>query len=395
MKVMDKMDSKIDLRIAFFSGTMKPGQDGVTRVLYKLLDYLNQNSIPNIAISPVIPQKDDQPSEMFKVCSVSVPLYRDYRMSIPTDYFLKKMIKQFNPTLFHIHSPCSLGFAAVKFAKRKSIPVVATYHTHFPSYARYYKIRSLELCGWNYLRGLYNSCDRVYIPSQPILSELENHQFRNLEHLPHGVEIEIFNPKYRSLEWRNKNNPSNKKILLYAGRLVWEKDLKDLIDAYRILEAERNDFILMFVGDGPIRHELEEMLPNAIFLGYKCGKELSTVFASSDVFVFPSTTETFGNVTLEAMASGLVPICADKGGAAGIIKNFQTGLLFKPNAPVDFAEKIRFVLNNSELRKEISNNAFRYAHSQTWEKIFEKLILSYYKVMEDSKLKKLLVKTAA
>ncbi len=362
---------------------MKPGQDGVTRVLYRLLDYLNEKNIPNIFFSPVIPNNEDQPSPMFEVPSLAIPFYKDYRMAIPNQKFLKRQINDFNPNIIHINSPCSLGYSAVRFANKNFIPAVATYHTHFPSYAKYYKIKSLETCGWNYIRKLYNNCERVYVPSIPVLNELDQQGINNLAFLPHGVDIQTFNPKYKDNHWRKTFGGEGKSILLYVGRLVWEKDLKDLAAAYQILSNKRRDFTLILVGEGPIKNDLERLMPKAVFLGYKTGLELSKIYASSDIFVFPSTTETFGNVTLEAMASGLSPVCAKKGGAAGFIRDFETGLLSKPNDPTNLAEKIELLLDNYELKNKISNNALSYAQTQTWVNIFDRLIEGYYEVVDD------------
>jgi glycosyltransferase involved in cell wall biosynthesis len=352
---------------------MKPGQDGVTRVLYRLVDYLNEKNIPNIFFSSIIPKNEDQPSPMIKVPSLAIPFYKEYRMAIPKQKFLKRQINDFEPNIIHINSPCSLGYSAVRFAKKNFIPAVATYHTHFPSYAKYYKVRTLETFGWSYIRKLYNNCERVYVPSIPILNELDRQGINNLKFLPHGVDIQTFNPKYKDNHWRKTFE--GKSILLYIGRLVWEKDLKDLADAYQILLNKRRDFTLILVGDGPIKKDLEKLMPKAVFLGYKTGLELSKIY----------TTETFGNVTLEAMASGLTPICANKGGAAGFIKDFDTGLLSKPNDPINLAEKIELILNNYELKNKISNNALSYARTQTWVDIFDRLIESYYEVADDFK----------
>jgi glycosyltransferase involved in cell wall biosynthesis len=316
-------------------------------------------------------------------------LYKDYRLAIPGQKYFEEQLREFKPDLLHINSPCSLGYAAVKFARKADIPVVATYHTHFPSYARYYSARAFEALSWNYFRKIYNGCQRVYVPSQPILRELRDHGLKNLEFLPHGVDIEAFHPRFRNRGWRVRLGIDGKLVLLFVGRLVWEKDLRTLADAYRILERTRSDLAFVLVGDGPIRAELESLMPKAIFLGYQSGSDLSTAFASSDIFVFPSTTETFGNVTIEAMASGLPPICALEGGSGGLVQEGVTGLLAKPRDASDFAEKINVLADSSSTREQIASQAFAFAQCQSWERIFDRQLESYGRVIDEFALHRL------
>jgi len=374
------------IKIAYFAGSMKPGHDGVTRVLYKLIETLNERNIENIFFSPIIPQDSAQPTKMFEIPSVVFPLYKDYRFPVALQKSFESRLAEFKPDILHINSPCPLGFAAVKYGLRHNIPVVATYHTHFASYAKYYKVKALESVSWSYFRMIYNSCDQVFVPSKPILEELRNHGLTNLKYIPHGVDTDVFNPKFYSDEWRNKNDLNCKTILLFAGRLVWEKDLNTLANAYKILKEKRNDIKFVLAGDGPIRNELQTLMPDALFLGYLSGRELSTAFASSDIFVFPSTTETFGNVTLEAMASGIPPICAKEGGAYGVIEENKTGLIANPRDARDLAMKIEKLVDNPALRKAIAKNSFEYAKEQSWEKIFNKLFESYGEVIQSHKI---------
>jgi glycosyltransferase involved in cell wall biosynthesis len=373
------------MRIAYFAGSMKPGQDGVTRVLYKLIEALNRRNIENIFFSPIIPE-ETRPTKMIESPSITFPLYKDYRFPFAVQKTFESRLNEFKPDLLHINSPCPLGFAAVKYGLRHNIPVVATYHTHFASYAKYYKVNAHESVSWNYFRIIYNSCEMVYVPSKPILEELRGHGLINLQYIPHGVDNKAFNPSFYSLEWRNKYNAADKKVLLYAGRLVWEKDLKTLADAYKILHEKRSDIKFVLAGDGPVKNELKTLMPEALFLGYLSGSELSAAFASSDIFVFPSTTETFGNVTLEAMASGIVPICAREGGAYGVIEENKTGLIANPRDAENLSEKIEILLNNPKLRKKMAENCLNYAREQSWEKIFDRLFGSYEEIIQTYKI---------
>ena len=385
-------NNKRNIKVALFAGTMQPGFDGVTRVVYKLIESLQQHFVETIVFSPIIPCENEQPVKMFEVPSVPFPLYKDYKFAIPSKKFFEHSLIEFDPDIIHINSPCSLGYAAVKFGRKHNIPVVATYHTHFPSYAKYYKIKALEQVAWNFLRNLYNKCEALYVPSLPIKKELEEQGIEKTIFLPHGVDTEIFNPSFRSEEWKIEIKSDNKKIILFAGRLVWEKDLKVLADAYKIIRGQRDDVSFVLAGDGPIRNDLKELMPDAIFLGYQSGENLSRAFATSDIFAFPSTTETFGNVVIEAMASGIPPVCVMKGGAYGSIQNGRTGLIAEPDNATDFANKLMFLLDDDETRIEIGRRALNFARSQSWENIFDQLLNSYEEIINNFK-KSLIFKT--
>jgi phosphatidylinositol alpha 1,6-mannosyltransferase len=370
------------LRIAYFAGTMKPGQDGVTRVLYCLLDALEKENIDSIIFSPIIPYKNLQKVKMVKVPSLTVPFNKEYKFAIPGSRYFENELRIFDPDLIHVNSPCPLGHAAVIYANKNNIPVVATYHTHFPSYAKYYNMKIFELFSWSYLISLYNKCDAVFVPSVQILQELEQHDLKTGEFLPHGVDAELFNPNYKDDNWKSRIGASGKTVVLYSGRLVKEKDLIVLSSCYNKLLQIRKDVQFVLAGDGPMRDELQSLMPSAIFLGHQSGKDLSTAYASSDIFVFPSTTETFGNVVLEAMSSMLPPICVKEGGAFGLIDDGVTGLIALPKNANDLTEKLLFLIDNSEIRMKIARCAYEYSKKQQWMKIFQTLFKRYKEIHE-------------
>jgi len=370
-------------RVAYFAGSMKPGHDGVTRVLYRLIDALTSRSIDHLFFSPLVPEGSLCSPRIRKVPSIQFPLHREYRLAVPGSGSFEKELAEFKPDLLHINSPCSLGYAAVRYGNKHGIPVVATYHTHFPSYAKYYGVVPLTGFAWNYMRRLYRGCERVFVPSVPITEELRSHGLYNLQFLPHGVDTVAFHPQYRSQEWREKLGIRSKTILLFVGRLVWEKDLRVLASAYQLIKERRSDTALVIVGDGPAREELEHILPDAIFLGYQSGVSLSEAYASSDIFLMPSTTETFGNVTVEAMASGMAPVCAAEGGACGLVQDGSTGLLARPRDAADFAEKTLMLVEQPGKRAEIADQALQFARRQTWDHIFDELIANYNDVLRE------------
>ncbi|MFZ1281947.1 MAG: glycosyltransferase family 1 protein [Ignavibacteriaceae bacterium] len=374
------------IRIAYFAGSMKPGQDGVTRVLFRLIDWLNENDVENIFISSEIPSRNEQMTNYYEVPSIPVPFYKEYKFAYPGYKKFESKLKAFRPDIIHINSPCSLGQAAIKYGKKNNIPVVATYHTHFPSYAKYYNIKQLEFISWNYLRKLYNRCDRVFVPSISIMEELRDKGFKTTEYLPHGIDLNVFSDVYKSDTWKKSLDIEGKNVILFVGRLVWEKDLRTFAEIYDLLTNIRNDISFVIVGDGPIRRDLKKMMPEALFLGHKSGIELSTIFASSDLFVFPSTTETFGNVVLESMASGLVPVCSNEGGASSSIKHNHNGIVCKAKDSIDFSKQIISLFKDEERLKMLSVNCIEYASKQSWVNIFSQQYQHYINVIENHKL---------
>jgi len=370
---------KDKLRVAYFVASMDPTQDGVSRVVYKWMECLKYRDMKCLFFTCIIPENKHQ-IQMHKIPGWKFPLYKDYKLALPTDNFFKKKIEKFKPDIIHLNSPETLGHAALKYAEKHNIPVVATYHTHFTSYFKYYNLSVLEPIVWPYLRKFYNRCDKVYVPSLPMIQELKNHGFKRMKYIPHGVDTKMFNPKYRSIEWRKKYGVNKKIVILFVSRLVWYKDLKLFVDVYNKLHNNRN-VAFVLVGKGPDQKELEELMPKAKFLGHQTGKSLSTSYASSDIFLFPSTTETFGNVVVEAMASKLPCVCANAGGPKGIIHDGVTGYLSKPNNINSFMKNVNILLKNKKLREKIGDKALEYARAQSWDKICDDLIESYDEVI--------------
>jgi phosphatidylinositol alpha 1,6-mannosyltransferase len=375
-------------RIAFFAASMKDGQDGVTRVLYKISEKLQTRAVAHVFFSAVVPPKPEQSVPMHRVPSVQIPFYKEYRYPLLADFKVAAVLGRYKPDILSVHSPCSLGWAAINYAKLHRMPVVAHYHTHFVHYASYYRIGVLTDLGWEYMKLFYGAMCRTFVPSRPIFDELASHHFKNLDLLPHGVDTSVFSPSFKNPEWKKSIGAEGKTVLLYVGRLVWEKDLATLAAAYRLMRRENSDAVLVIVGDGPVRSDLQQLIPDAIFLGYCSGKRLSECYASSDVFLFPSSTETFGMVTLEAMASGLVPVCAHAGGAAGLIRHGKTGMLAKSRDAEDFARACLEVISDKSKKSRMASAAYSYSLDHTWDAIADRMLGKYAEVIENYRLRK-------
>ncbi len=369
------------MRIAYFCASLRAGQDGASRVIEKMVQGAVERGCEVLAIGASIPD-GPQRVPVFRVPSVALPMHRAYRLALPGCRSFAPVLRTFDPDILHINSPCTLGFSAVKYARHFGLPVVGTYHTHFPAYARYYNLAALEGLAWTLTRRLYNALDRTFVPTVPILRELREHGLRRLQHLANGVDLAAFNPRHRSALWRRRIGGSDKPVVLFVSRLVWEKDLKVLAAAYQALRERRDDFQMVIVGDGHARPDLEAMMPGAHFLGHQRERALSESYASSDVFVFPSTTETFGLVTLEAMASGLAPVAARAGGATAIIEEGKSGLLAEPLSAVDLAAKVARLLDHPDERRRVSYQAVLRAEEFGWKRVLRRLFDSYREIVE-------------
>lgn len=366
------------MKIAHFLGTMRPEHDGVTRVVYRLRELFDRSFAEHLFISPIgsqIPQDDIR-----TVPSIPFPLSTQYRLAMVNQDSVQRVLGNDKPDIIHIHSPDPLGWAAMRYARHVGIPMVATYHTHFPSYAKYYHLEFAAPIGWQILRALYSSSQALIVPSQATLEELADHGFKNLIHIPHGVDTDSFSPANRSEAWRSSilGDDPNRVIVSFVSRLVWEKNPMVLVKAWKQLN-NKGRAKLVIVGDGPARAKLEQLLPEAHFTGKLSGAPLFEAYASSDIFVFPSITETFGNVTVEAMASGLPAICAIAGGARDIVIPGKNGLLFDADKPIQLAQAIDELVTNPELRLQMSKAALESVKRFRW----DTTVSAYERVYQD------------
>jgi|AntAceMinimDraft_18_1070375.scaffolds.fasta_scaffold23390_1 glycosyltransferase involved in cell wall biosynthesis len=365
------------MKIAYFIGTLKK-EDGVTRVLLALIDEGRKKGIESVIVTGWAEDASISSVPIIEVPSIIFPLYKAYRISLPGISKFKKQLDEFQPDLIHVHSPDTIAWSALRYAKKRNVPILATHHTNFCKYLSYYHLGFLRPLVWFSLRKLYRQMKITTTPSEVIAEELIDHGMSNAISLPWGVDFEKFNDSFRSEKLRNQILKQGKKfIILCVCRLTWEKDLRTLSKAYNLLKQKRKDFVMVIAGDGPARKELESLMPGAIFFGHVEGIKFSQIYASSDIFAFPSTTETFGNVTIEAMASGLVPVVANAGGSKSLVKDNDNGFLTKPRDYQDFEKKINILLDDDGLRQRMRKNALRFSKDFTWEKVFDKLLKIY------------------
>ena len=370
------------MRVAYFSDSLPPIADGVSRTLCRLLETLLEERIDFRIFSAVKPGPEHPWSDrVHKLPSVPFPPYPDYRVALPFAPSLDWLVADFAPDLVHVVSPTPLGMYGLDVARRQHLPAVGSFHTDFVSYFPFYGLAGLELQGWRYLRWFYNRCTTTFAPSADTRAKLRRYGIDRVELWERGIDRRAFSPAHRSAALRQRLGAPERPILLYVGRLVREKNLLDLAAAADSLARRGDRFALVIVGDGPMAGELKALLPQAHFAGFRQGEDLAQWYASADVFVFPSTTETFGNVILEAFASGLPVVAADRGGVRDLVRPGENGVLARPGAPDDFARRIHDLLANPAGLERLRAGALQTAGRYHWPAVNRRLLDGYRSVL--------------
>lgn len=365
------------MKIAIFTDTFVPDVNGVAKTLKRYTEYLENNGHSYIVFAPESTVETKFSNHIHRFSSLPFFLYPECRLALPKLHQIKAELHQFNPDLIHIATPFNMGLCGLHYAKKWNIPLVGSYHTNFDQYLSYYDLQLLSRFFWKYMHWFHKNFQKIFAPSEETMNELKRKNFKNLSLWKRGVDCSVFSPSHSDSEVKKSYSIDEDSYLLtYVGRLAPEKDLKSILKAseHPLLSGKKIHWLV--VGDGPMKSYLESHSPsNMTIAGYKKGEELSAIYASSDLFVFPSPTETFGNAALEALASGTPVIGVNSGGVKNVISHGQTGFLGTPNDPDELAEHISFLLENSDIRNKFASNARAYALSQSWETIFNNLVM--------------------
>ncbi|TVR15885.1 MAG: glycosyltransferase family 1 protein [Balneolaceae bacterium] len=372
-------------KVALFTGNYNHIRDGVSLTLNRLVAYLLENDIEVLVFGPTIDEPAlDHSGTLISVPSMKLPGRPEYRFSRSFPGEQKQKLREFNPDITHIATPDLLGYKALKWAIKHNKPVVSSYHTHFSSYLKYYKISLLEPAMWKYLSWFYRKCKLVFVPSPSMQEILEEKKIEtDFRIWARGIESKIFNPQRRSDEWRKKHGFEPDDIVItFISRLVWEKNLKLFADVVNKITKKREYARALIVGDGPAMSEMKELMPDTVFTGFLGGTDLATAYASSDIFFFPSDTETFGNVTLEAMASGLPAVVADATGSRSLVEDGKNGFVIPVESTDKFYTFIDKLVTDSELRKRMGQVGLEKSKSYSWDAINNNLVGYYREVLK-------------
>ena len=306
------------------------------------------------------------------VKGLPVPGYSEVTLGFPSKKSLKNSWRTLKPDVIYVATEGPLGWAAVKEANRQDIPVVSGFHTNFHSYSRHYRLGFLEKLVERYLTAIHNKTETTIVPTHEQKSLLETMGVLNVAVMGRGVDTGLFSPDKRNPDLRRQWGVHNDEpVMIYVGRIAEEKNLDLTIAAYYSLKALNDKLRFVLVGDGPLLKKLKRDHPEFIFAGTQTGEALAAHYASGDLFVFTSLTETFGNVILEAMASGLGVVAYDYAAARLHIEPGENGLLVTLDQPDDFVRNTKQLLQNDVLLKKLRTNAGKYALQHSWESVVE------------------------
>lgn len=368
------------MKIALYTGTFVRDKDGVARTLFELVNCIKNKGHKVKVWSPDVAQESsDENVDVRKLSSVPVLVYPDYKVG----FFgprTKKELDDFKPDIIHISTPDLVGREFLQYGKRNNIPAVSVYHTDFPSYLKYYQLGALTPPMWGYLRWFYNNSVNTLVPTRAMEKRLISKGINNTFIWSRGIKGDLFSPGKRSEKIRQEWKAEKRKVILYSGRFVWYKDLKTFIKVYEELVGLKDDVKFVLLGSGPAEKELKESMPEAVFPGYLKDEKLAMSYASGDIFFFPSTTETFGNVVQEALASGLPSVVSNVGGCKEIIKQSNGGLISNAKDPGSFTKNIERLLDDEDLYNSLRENGLEFAKKRSWRYVNEQLLEKYEEI---------------
>jgi glycosyltransferase involved in cell wall biosynthesis len=371
---------RFQLKIAIVTETYLPQINGVSTTLERLVSHLQAQGdsvhllMPRYRDDPTRPQSGPEISEFG---ALPLPWYSEILLPFSRPAAIRSILRASNPDLVHIATEGPLGLAALLAAEKLRLPVISSFHTNFPMYLDSYRLGLIEKAAWGYLRWFHNRTAQTFCPTPSVRRILINKGFQRVGIWGRGVDSGRFSPDKRDPHCRAQLGLSTEDVaFVYCGRLAVEKNLLLLMEAFhRIRDPHAR---LLLIGDGPLRSQLAANAgQRVIFTGYRQGEELARLYASADIMVFPSRTETFGNVILEAMASGLPVIGFRTPGPQDIITDGLTGLLVaEPSAPALFRAMAHFLSHPEEIRR-CGTEARTHARRQSWQQINEVLRRAY------------------
>ena len=375
------------MRIALFTETFLPHTDGIVTRLTHTVEELVRAGDEVLLVAPAAPGLPTEygGARVIGVPSVRSPVYRSLRLGLPFPVETTRAeLRAFAPDIIHAVNPFTTGLGALYYAKRESVPLVASYHTNVATYARRYHLGALERPAWVYFRVIHNRALLNLCTSRPVQAMLEGRGFQRVALWAPGVDATLFHPARRSREWRAHLTGGHPEatIVLSVGRLAPEKGLDLLAPVLPHLPGCH----LTFIGQGPAAGALRQTFAGlpVTFLGPLYGEELASAYAAADIFVLPSSTETLGLVAIEAMAAGLPVVGARRGGIPDIVQDGETGLLFDPDAPGDLSRALTLLATSADERERMGHAARLRAAAWSWAATTDGLRTHYARLLREA-----------
>ncbi|WP_371431721.1 glycosyltransferase family 4 protein [Novosphingobium sp.] len=372
------------LRVALFSGNYNYVRDGANQALNRLVGYLQRQGAqvrvyaPKVA-NPAFPSK----GKLVGVPSIAIPGRAEYRLPIALSPRVRRDLATFAPHVVHVSSPDIAGHRAVSWARRHRLPILASVHTRFETYPRYYNMAFLEPVLEAVLRRFYRRCDALVAPSESMAQVLRAQRMNyDIDIWSRGVDRDVFHPGRRDTAWRQSLGIADHEVVIgFLGRLVMEKGLDVFSDSIDQLARRGVAHRVMVVGEGPAHDWFTERLPQAVFTGFQGGADLGRAVASMDVLFNPSVTETFGNVTLEAMACGVPVVAAAATGSQSLVDDGVSGRLIAPGAVRQFAEALRAYVEDADLRARHGAAGEARSLEFSWDRINQAVADTYLRLI--------------
>jgi glycosyltransferase involved in cell wall biosynthesis len=366
------------LRIAVVTETWPPEVNGVAMTLAKLVQGLSHRNHDVQLIRPRQTKTDspmsDASLEEVLMRGMPIPRYPELKLGLPSKKTLVKTWTLRRPDVVHIATEGPLGWSALQAAKVLKLPVTSDFRTNFQSYSKHYGVGWLRKPIVAYLRKFHNATACTMVPTRELMRTLSQNGFANLKVVSRGVDTKLFNIAKRDTNLRSSwEATDDTKVLISVGRMAPEKNLDQVLKTYDALKSTGQAFKLVMVGDGPLKEQFQKRYPEIIFPGMLSQTNLAAYYASSDLFIFPSQTETFGNVTLEALASGIPVLAFDCAAARDWVQTGVNGWLIAENNPEGFAAQAVTIFNSKDLLDQITQSTRQQVVHLDWDQIAEQV----------------------
>ena len=367
------------MRIAFLTDTYTPQVNGVTTIVRRIVELLGRTHHRAVVVAPQYPAGPPPPDAELRVPSLPFPPYPAIRLSVPQPKRIARFLDAFRPELVHVVTEGPIGLVGRRYARRRGIPLVTSFHTDFPQHSRYYGLGRLEPLIWRWLVWFHGPALFTHTPGEAVRAELARRGLPRVRVWGRGVDTATFDHRKRDPAFRHRLGvPFGATLILHVGRMAAEKNLEVLTAAWTIAHEQLDGAAtFVFAGDGPLARRCAAAMPWAIHLGFLEVPLLATLYASADVCVLPSRTETCGLVAPEAMASGLPVIAADAGGFRESVTDGVTGFLVPPDDVRGFASAIARLALDADLRRRMSEEARLTAVTRNADAENEQLLEEY------------------
>ncbi|MFT7374067.1 MAG: glycosyltransferase involved in cell wall biosynthesis [Oleiphilaceae bacterium] len=369
----------INKQYCIVTETYKPEINGVANTLSYLVEGMLKRGLSVQIIRPSQTPDDkggkSRGEESITVPGLTIPGYAGLKFGLPCKQKLRETWTKNKPVAIYIATEGPLGFSAVNVAKELNIPVLSGFHTNFQAYSNYYRLGWLEPIIFRFLRYFHNQTHGTLVPTKKQKEWLCSQNFKNVTVLSRGINATLFNPNKRSIALRLSWGASEyEPVCLYVGRIASEKNIALLGKAYETLQITHPKTRFVFVGDGPMRKQMQKSYPHIIFAGMKTGNELAQHYASADIFMFPSKTDTFGNVVTEAMASRLGIVSFNDAAAKEHLTHDESALIAALDNDQAFIDHLRTALSYPTKLIQIREAAYQVAMKLSWDEIVVQFI---------------------